>query len=546
MKNKKLIHIYMFYIILAMSALMLINLGWSIRTKRAVATENMLGQARLITDQFISVRTFMAAKQDIINYDSEGSFEFKYLNPAAVGRGVGEIFNEKSEYAFKQTRLEPRNAANTPDSFEIEQIKKLQEEPGQEYLWAEDELDGTRVFRYLVPLYAEKECLDCHGTPAGEPDISGHLREGLEEGDFAGALSVVINAQPYYEELYRSIGQQVIFVLALLVVIIGILYVLQRKLVTAPLEGLAAMTVSLGQGDFSSTDSPVNGQGEIRILEERFRTMSRELAGIYQGLEQKVKERTVELEEEKEKLARINHDLEKMNRLQSEFLASVSHELRTPLSCILAFIELLEAPAFAHQRQQNLADLKSSSEKLLNMVNNLLDTAKLEAGAIEPDIQEHRADEIVQGTIKAFMPLAREKSLTVTSDIEPGLPRVKCDVERVRQVLVNLLGNAVKFTDPGGRITVRVNSEGKTQQYVVFRVEDTGAGISREEKEVIFQRFRQGAVPVNKKQAGSGLGLYLSKGLIEMQGGEIGLESEPGQGTAFWFRLPAAGGESLD
>ena len=546
MKSKKLIHIYMFYIILAMTALMVLNLGWSIRKQRQVATENMLGQAQLITEQFMSVRTFIAAKQDIINYDSEGNFEFKHLNPAAAGRGIGEIFNEKTEYAFKQTRLEPRNPANMPDLFEVEKINLLMEKPGQEYLWAEDELDGTRVFRYLVPLYAEDACLDCHGSPAGEPDVSGYLREGLEEGDFAGVLSVVINAQPYYEQLYNNIAQQVSFVLALLVLIIGILYILQRKLVTAPLEGLAAMTVSLGQGDFSPSNSPVKGQGEIGVLEERFYLMARELSAIYQDLEQKVKERTLELEEEKEKLANMNRDLHQLNQLQGEFLSSVSHELRTPLSCILAFIELLEAPAFAHQREQNLADLKVSAHQLLTMVNNLLDTAKLEAGAIEPDLLEHKADTFVQDTIKAFMPLARKKGLDLVADIAPDLPPVIFDVERLRQVLVNLLGNAVKFTDSGGKIVVRVNRDVDAPEYVVFRVEDTGAGVSKKEKDVIFQRFRQGDMPFNKKQSGSGLGLYLSKGLIEMQGGVMGLESEPGQGSIFWFRLPAAGGGDGD
>lgn len=540
MRTRKLIHIYMFYIVLAMSVLMLISLTWSIHAKREVARQNMMTQAQLITEQFMAVRSFIAANQDSINYDSKGNFEFKHLNPAAVGRGVGEIFNERTDYTFKQTRLSPRNPANLPDLFEVEQLQRLQENSSQEPQWAEDELNGNRVFRYMIPLYAEKECLACHGGPAGETDISGYHREGLQEGDFAGMLSVVINAELFYGELSRIITEQVVFFLALLFLIVSILYILQKKLVTTPLEGLAAMTVNLSQGDFNRVDALVNGQGEIKVLEERFRTMARELAAIYQGLEQKIKERTVELENEKEKLARTNHDLEKMNQLQSEFLASVSHELRTPLSCILAFIELLQSPAFVHQREQNLIDLKSSAEKLLTMVNNLLDTAKLEAGAIKLNILPHKADDIVAGIVKAFRPLAGGKNIVLTVDTEVDLPLVCCDVERVRQVLFNLLGNAVKFTEPNGEVTVRVKRD---MNSVLFMVEDSGVGVKDAEKEVIFDRFRQGDTSLNKKQPGSGLGLYLSKGLVEQQGGQMGVESQPGLKTVFWFELPIAGEE---
>jgi len=548
-KGRKLIHIYMGFITLAITAVMTLNLAWNIRLEKQSGEQKMLAKAQLITQQFVAVRSFAAANQDRINYDSQGNFEFKRLNPAAFGRGVGEIFNNKTSYTFKQTRLQPRNPANTPDSFESAQLLWLHNNPEADFVWEKDIIDGEPFFRYMIPLYADSSCLPCHGSPRGEIDISGYPREGLVLGDFAGALSVTIPASAYYAQLWKNIYSQLFFIFLLLCLSLLLLYILQRKLITAPLEGLSSLAVRLGKGDFhlQAKDYRQNGYGEIRVLEEIFQNMAKELLLLYENLENKVQAQTLNLEQEKQKLFWMNEELQKLNRLQGDFLAAVSHELRTPLTCILAFVELLEIPGFSQEeRQQNLQDLRESATQLLNMINNLLDTAKLDSVRIKLDNKIQQPKQLILGIVKAFGPLVRKKGLELELEAAEDLPAVYCDPERVKQVMVNLLGNAVKFTAPGGKISISILTDEQKPDRVIFSVRDNGPGINKEDQPFIFERFRQGGKRANNRPPGSGLGLYLSKGLVEMQGGEIWLESEPGLGATFSFTLPTASAKIID
>jgi len=537
------------FITLAITAVMTLNLAWNIRLEKQSGEQKMLAKAQLITQQFVAVRSFAAANQDRINYDSQGNFEFKRLNPAAFGRGVGEIFNNKTSYTFKQTRLQPRNPANTPDSFESAQLLWLHNNPEADFVWEKDIIDGEPFFRYMIPLYADSSCLPCHGSPRGEIDISGYPREGLVLGDFAGALSVTIPASAYYAQLWKNIYSQLFFIFLLLCLSLLLLYILQRKLITAPLEGLSSLAVRLGKGDFhlQAKDYRQNGYGEIRVLEEIFQNMAKELLLLYENLENKVQAQTLNLEQEKQKLFWMNEELQKLNRLQGDFLAAVSHELRTPLTCILAFVELLEIPGFSQEeRQQNLQDLRESATQLLNMINNLLDTAKLDSVRIKLDNKIQQPKQLILGIVKAFGPLVRKKGLELELEAAEDLPAVYCDPERVKQVMVNLLGNAVKFTAPGGKISISILTDEQKPDRVIFSVRDNGPGINKEDQPFIFERFRQGGKRANNRPPGSGLGLYLSKGLVEMQGGEIWLESEPGLGATFSFTLPTASAKIID
>ena len=237
----------------------------------------------------------------------------------------------------------------------------------------------------------------------------------------------------------------------------------------------------------------------------------------------------------------ILEELQKLNRLQGDFLAAVSHELRTPLTCILAFVELLEIPGFSQEeRQQNLQDLRESATQLLYMINNLLDTAKLDSVRIRLDNKNQQPKQLILGIVKAFGPLARKKGLELELELAEDLPPVYCDPERVKQVMVNLLGNAVKFTAPGGKVSVSIQTDRQKPDRVIFSVSDNGPGINKADQPFIFERFRQGGKWANNRPPGSGLGLYLSKGLVEMQGGEIWLQSEPGRGATFSCTLPTA------
>lgn len=544
MRSKKLSHTFMAYMALMITVVMVCSLGWTIRRQRETQQREFLLTARLIVDQFLAMRSFIAASQDKINYDSAGNFEFKGLNPAAVGKGVADIFNQKTDFRLKQTRLTPRNSANAPDSFERQKLAEFAGGARLPYLWGEDVIDGQRVLRYMVPLYIEQPCLMCHGDLGGKTDITGHRPEGQRLGEFTGAISVVVPAEGFYATLQENMVHQVVLFLAVLLVMLASIHVLQRRLVTAPLERLSAAAGKIGQGNFAlSAQRDSVWRGEIGLLKESIYNMAAELAESYGRLEKRVQERTASLQKERNNLSKMNSRLAKLNKLQSEFLTNVSHELRTPLTSILAFTELLEwnSGLSEEERQENLEDIRESAAQLLQMINNLLDAAKLEAGKVKLEKKACQAAKIVAESAKAILPLAAKKEVLLSINVPDDLPLLSVDEERIKQVLINLLGNAVKFTPAGGSITLCAGLNPGQNGEIRFSVTDTGPGIVKKEQARIFSRFRQGDSALAAGIAGSGLGLYLAKEIVVMHGGKIGVSSNPGEGATFFFTLPLGG-----
>jgi len=242
-----------------------------------------------------------------------------------------------------------------------------------------------------------------------------------------------------------------------------------------------------------------------------------------------------------ERLETANRELARANQHKSEFLANMSHELRTPLNSIIGFSQLLldggEGPLTAEQRQ-DLQIICSNGEHLLELINDLLDIAKIEAGRTELMRTRFALEPLVAETASLLRPLAREKDLALEYRVEPGLEDVVADRGRLRQVLVNLVGNAIKFTERGGVTVIAAADADPTG--VRLTVRDTGVGISREDQDRIFESFQQGAArPVGRYQ-GTGLGLAISRHFVQLHGGRIWVESEVGKGSAFHFTLPGA------
>jgi signal transduction histidine kinase len=235
-----------------------------------------------------------------------------------------------------------------------------------------------------------------------------------------------------------------------------------------------------------------------------------------------------------ERYALVARKAEAATAAKSEFLANMTHELRTPLASVIGFTSFLAATPDLGDRERNLAvKAKSASEKLLTIVNDVLDLASLEAGAafaVEPvDIGP-----VVTSAVDLFTERADEKHLTLSVDLPPGLPPAPGDPARLRQVLVNLLGNAVKFTEAGG-VTVTAR---QVQDEIWIDVADTGVGIPTDKLGLIFERFEQGGAEVARRFGGTGLGLAISKRLAEQMGGSIAVASQPGTGSTFTVRLP--------
>jgi GAF domain-containing protein len=232
-----------------------------------------------------------------------------------------------------------------------------------------------------------------------------------------------------------------------------------------------------------------------------------------------------------------SRELEQASQHKSQFLANMSHELRTPLNAILGYTELMADGAYGEPSEKMLGVLKrleSNGKHLLGLINDVLDLSKIEAGQLVLELSDYSIQDIAQTVRSTLEPLAADKKLGFKVEVAPQLPSGRGDGRRLTQVLINLVGNAIKFTDAGD---VAIKAEAHNGSFYVL-VRDTGAGISAADQTKLFQEFQQADNAITKKKGGTGLGLAISKRIIEMHGGKIWVESQPGQGSTFAFTLP--------
>jgi signal transduction histidine kinase len=270
---------------------------------------------------------------------------------------------------------------------------------------------------------------------------------------------------------------------------------------------------------------PVRGNDEMANLSESFNHMADSV------------------QESIERLQDAKHKAEEASRMKSEFLASMSHELRTPLNGIIGFAELLRDEAENEESRENADIIEKSSRHLLELVNSILDIAKIEAGAMMLHIEPVEVQRLVGEVAAVHQPVAAAKGIGFVVEVAADAPRtIPADATRLRQVLHNLLHNAIKFT-AAGEVRLSVAAHGDR---LVFSVRDTGPGIAEELQASVFEKFRQGDAFLTRAHGGTGLGLTLARHLVELMGGQIGLASVPGTGSTFYFNLPQEGAASAN
>ncbi len=341
-----------------------------------------------------------------------------------------------------------------------------------------------------------------------------------------------------YQEIIWGVALSVAITLAmaLLAGVVG-MYLAHRLAV--PLINLMHTATRIAQGE-RELQAATDGAQEVVSLAIAFNSMTTQLRQTLEGLEQRVAQRTADLQHANQELSRAKQIAEEANDLKTRFLANMSHELRTPLNAILNFTRFLSKERYGSlsERQQELQQrILANADHLLGLINDILDLAKIEAGRIELFCEEVDLVPVLQGVMATAVGLTKDKQLTLELEAPEELPLVQVDKTRIRQVLLNLLSNAAKFTPHGG-ITVR--AQVTAEQTIRIDVIDTGIGIAPEHQALIFEEFRQVQSDLQREYQGTGLGLPISKRLVEMHGGHMGMISTFGEGSTFFFTLPIA------
>jgi PAS domain S-box-containing protein len=277
--------------------------------------------------------------------------------------------------------------------------------------------------------------------------------------------------------------------------------------------------------------SPVEGEDPGRVM-----CVLRDVTARRKAEEQ-IRLLNQNLAEANRELAVRNNEVERANRLKSEFLASMSHELRTPLNAIIGFSDLLAeqtGQVLSEKQMRFLGHIRQGAHHLLDLINDILDLSKIEAGRLELFRENFLLEDALEETLASVRPMAAAKRIIIERQAPADL-MIVADRVRFKEILVNLLSNAVKFTPEGGSVSVSAVSGGG---WITFSVTDTGVGIAPEEHASIFESFHQAGDTTKGVREGTGLGLAITKRLVEMHGGRISVESEPGRGSCFHFTLP--------
>lgn len=470
-------------------------------------------------------------------------------------------------------------------------VRSFNRNPEQEHYtrWPAD----SGRFLYAHPLRLQQSCAKCHVAMENGRWILVQLTGAVPElpADYDPAAEApgpligvaVVDMPSRIDADQRFLNRLFMFLAGFLAGTLAIIafYVITTRLILKPVRVLQETAEKVSQGDLNIR-SDISTGDEFQLLSETFNTMlanlkrnADQLRSINKGLDLKLGQ-----------LAESNLALFESNRLKSEFLANVSHELRTPLNSILGFADLLKdtlargapaaplepprpailaadgkaiastAPASdnngnggAHagaggspptppdaKTVRYVNNILVSGRSLLDLINELLDLAKIEAGKMEVRSEPLVISDMFEGLTNLLRPLTEQKQLTLMTAVAPDVPIVQTDPGKLQQVLYNFLSNAIKFSPPGERVDVIAVRDGAG--HVRIAVTDRGPGIPPEKQQVIFEKFRQIDGSVTRAHSGTGLGLTISRELAHLLGGSIGVKSAPNQGASFWITVP--------
>jgi len=345
---------------------------------------------------------------------------------------------------------------------------------------------------------------------------------------------------------YQSILLNLTLLLATLFIIAGIAFYLNRAIIR-PVHHMIRTVIEIREGNLESR-VPTHSKGELRELEVGINAMAETIKDAYNEMQNSVEQATLDLRETLEtieiqniELDMARRDAQRANQVKTEFLANMSHEIRTPLNGILGFARLLGRSNLTKKQADQVDTIMSSSQVLLTIINDVLDFCKIEAGKLTLDNRSSNLRVAIEEVLAMLNPASAAKNLEVVSLFYNDVPeQLIFDPLRLKQVLTNLISNAIKFTNDGS-VVVRTMIEQHQGHKVTVRVSvtDTGIGLTKIQQKTLFQAFSQADSSTAREFGGTGLGLVISKRLVEQMGGDIGLESQKDKGSTFWFNIRA-------
>ncbi len=389
---------------------------------------------------------------------------------------------------------------------------------------------GVLRSRYIKFVRAGESCLACHNPQRAARAFSPNELIGVaivSDQDTRGEVRRII--------LVNRIGVIVAGLIGATGAMVAFYWITQR-VILSPIRQLRALANNVAEGNLDIRSTITTGD-EYEKLSQAFNHMLDNL----QAAQEKLRAANRQLDLKIAELSGRNVELYKANKVKSEFLANISHEFRTPLNSILGFAQVLkDRPTLLRtdKGQRYAENIITSGNRLLQMINDLLQMAKAEAGKLELHIEQGSLPQVCEALVSAFLPQTHEKRLRIKLTLDPNTPLLRTDVGKVQQILYNLFSNAVKFTPSRGQIEIKTQM--LDDKHVRISVIDTGCGIEPADQEKIFEPFRQADGSLTRQTTGTGLGLAISKELAALLAGHVGLQSEPGHGSTFWLEIPVA------
>jgi len=482
-----------------------------------LAFDQMVTSGRLLVDPLVAKMHLEKKQQGVDVRQSMDEF-------LSVWESHWPKDKEFSNYHYFVLKKDARNPENKPSGDEVALMRKFAEE--------NDKQEEVRMLRdrekvyYYAAIRASKTCLECHNRSElkQEPD-------DLQEGSLMAVVRFELSTEPIKRGFHTNRAWLICNAIVTVVAIMLFSALVIRYVIVKPVKHLKDVSDAIYAGQLN-VRSEIQTGDEFEDLSAAFNRMLRNLV----SMQDRLRKLNTDLDLKVDQLARTNLALFESNRIKSDFLATMSHELRTPLNSILGFSDvLLSNPQLPEKLRRWVENIQGSGRQLLALITDILDLAKIEAGKMQLRPEPFSLAEVSDGMLNMFRPVAEKKHIELKQERAADLPVLHQDAGKVRQILSNLLSNALKFTPEGGRVQFRAEAAGDS---ILLKVIDTGVGIAPEDQERVFEKFRQAANPLTREHDGSGLGLSIVRELSKLLGGGVSLHSELGRGSTFTVRLP--------